>query len=161
MRSGATRFRSGSGGPDNPIGRYEMALGIPGGSYLIHGTNRPAGIGMQVTHGCMRLYPEDIERMFQQVPVGTQVRIINQAVKTGWHRGTLYLEVHPDLGESKSPQNVKKALEKIANAAREREGYDVDWAWAESLVAEHRGMPLPLHQQGQRGQTQNVLNPGG
>ena len=47
------------------MGLYTMALGIPGGAYLIHGTNRPAGIGMQVTHGCMRLYPEDIEALYE------------------------------------------------------------------------------------------------
>jgi L,D-transpeptidase ErfK/SrfK len=61
-----------------------MALGVPGGAYLIHGTNRPAGIGMQVTHGCMRLYPEDIETLYGMVPVGTQVTIVNQPYKWGW-----------------------------------------------------------------------------
>lgn len=141
-------------GPDNPLGKYALRLAIPG--YLIHGTDKAFGIGMQVTHGCMRLYPEDIERMFQQVPVGTPVRIINQSVKTGWHRGTLYLEVHPELGETKSQPDVKQALDKIAAAVRGREDYAVDWAWAEGLIAEHRGMPLPVYQQGRRGQTQNT-----
>ena len=54
-------------GPDNPLGEYAMRLGIPGGAYLIHGTNRPAGVGMQVTHGCIRMYPEDIEQFFKIV----------------------------------------------------------------------------------------------
>ena len=87
------------GGPDNPMGRYKMALGIPGGAYLIHGTNRPAGIGMQVTHGCMRLYPEDIETLYGMVPVGTQVTIVNQPYKWGWVDGELLIEVHPPLQE--------------------------------------------------------------
>ena len=66
-------------GPDNPLGDYAMRLGIPGGAYLIHGTNRPVGVGMQVTHGCIRMYPEDIEALFRMVSVGTKVRIINEA----------------------------------------------------------------------------------
>jgi L,D-transpeptidase ErfK/SrfK len=71
-------------GPDNPLGAYMMRLAIPGGAYLIHGTNLPAGVGMQVTHGCMRLYPEDIEELFKMVAVETPVRIVNQPQKTGW-----------------------------------------------------------------------------
>lgn len=84
-------------GPDNPLGRYAMRLGIPG--YLIHSTNKPIGVGMRVSHGCIRMLPEDIERLFPQVPVGTQVNIINQPVKVGWHGGKLYIEVHPPLPE--------------------------------------------------------------
>ena len=83
MRSAASLFRRLFRGPDNPMGRYKMALGVPGGAYLIHGTNRPAGIGMQVTHGCMRLYPEDIETLYGMVPVGTQVTIVNQPSQVG------------------------------------------------------------------------------
>jgi len=69
------------GGPDNPLGRYAMRLGVPG--YLIHSTNKPFGIGMRVTHGCVRSYPEDIERLFGMVSVGTSVRLIDQPVKVG------------------------------------------------------------------------------
>ncbi|MGH8454219.1 MAG: L,D-transpeptidase family protein [Nevskiales bacterium] len=141
-------------GPDNPLGKYALRLGITG--YLIHGTDKPFGIGMQVTHGCMRLYPEDIESMFQKVAVGTPVRIINQPVKTGWHRGTLYLEVHPVLGEEKPAPDLTPALQKIASSARDRQDYDIDWAWAEGLVMEPRGMPLPVRQRGSAGQTQTT-----
>ena len=84
-------------GPDNPLGRYAMGLGIPG--YLIHSTNKPIGVGMRVSHGCIRMLPEDIERLFPQLPVGTPVNIINQPVKVGWHGGKLYIEVHPPLPE--------------------------------------------------------------
>ena len=72
-------------GPDNPLGEYALRLGIPGGAYLIHGTNKPVGVGMQITHGCIRLYPEDIEFLFGEVKVGMNVRIVNQRIKTGWH----------------------------------------------------------------------------
>jgi L,D-transpeptidase ErfK/SrfK len=78
-------------GPDNPLGEYALRLGIPGGAYLIHGTNNPVGVGMQITHGCIRLYPEDIEFLFREVAVGMNVRIVNQRIKTGWLDGALYL----------------------------------------------------------------------
>lgn len=79
-------------GPDNPLGRYAMNLGFE--SYLIHGTNRPYGIGMQVTHGCMRLYPEDIEELFKTTAVSTPVHLVNEPVKIGWSNNSLFLEVH-------------------------------------------------------------------
>ena len=84
-------------GPNNPLGRYALRLGIPG--YLIHSTNKPLGVGMRVSHGCIRMLPEDIEYLFPQVPTGTKVSIINKPVKAGWYGGELYLEVHPPLTE--------------------------------------------------------------
>ena len=84
-------------GPDNPLGRYAMRLGIPG--YLIHSTNKPYGVGMRVTHGCLRMYPEDIERLFENIPVGTQVHLINQPIKLGWLAGSLFVELHPPREE--------------------------------------------------------------
>lgn len=84
-------------GPENPLGRHKMRLDIPGGAYLIHGTNNPMGIGMRVTHGCVRMYPEDIESLFERLPVDTPVRIVNQPVKAGWVAGTLFVETHPVL----------------------------------------------------------------
>ena len=82
-------------GPDNPLGKHAMRLGLPG--YLIHGTNRPAGVGMRVTHGCLRMFPEDIRYLFDHVAVNTPVRIINNPVKIGWHGDELVLESHPIL----------------------------------------------------------------
>ena len=82
-------------GPDNPLGKHAMRLGLPG--YLIHGTNRPAGVGMRVTHGCLRMFPEDIEVLFDLVSIDTRVRIINEPVKIGWQGGELVMEVHPLL----------------------------------------------------------------
>ena len=84
-------------GPDNPLGRHKMRLDIPGGAYLIHGTNEPRGIGMRVTHGCIRMFPEDVESLFERLPVGTDVRIVNQPVKAGWMAGELLIEAHPVL----------------------------------------------------------------
>ena len=85
-------------GPQNPLGKYAMRLGLPG--YLIHGTNRPAGVGMRVTHGCIRMFPEDIEFLFPNVDVKTPVRIINEPVKLGWFGNELVMEVHPVLESS-------------------------------------------------------------
>ncbi|MSR15059.1 MAG: hypothetical protein EXR86_10965 [Gammaproteobacteria bacterium] len=84
-------------GPQNPLGAYALRLGLTG--YLIHGTDKPYGIGMRVTHGCMRLYPEDIETVYHTIPVGTPVRLVNQPYKIGVAHGQLYLEVHPHLEE--------------------------------------------------------------
>ncbi|MCW8872689.1 MAG: L,D-transpeptidase family protein [Xanthomonadales bacterium] len=84
-------------GPDNPLGAYALYLDLPG--YRIHGTNRPYGVGMRVTHGCVRMYPEDIESLFEQVSVGTKVQIVDQPIKLGWSGPTLYMEVHPPLEE--------------------------------------------------------------
>jgi len=84
-------------GPDNPLGDYALKLALEG--YLLHGTNRPYGVGMRVTHGCIRLYPEDIEQLFDSVEVGTPVQFVNQPVKVGWGEDGLYIEVHPVLEE--------------------------------------------------------------
>ncbi|PTN12326.1 L,D-transpeptidase ErfK/SrfK [Nitrosomonas aestuarii] len=92
-------------GPDNPLGRHAMRLSIGKGSYLIHGTAKPYGVGMRVSSGCIRLYPEDIENLFDKVPLGTQVNIVNQPIKLGWLLNQLYIELHPPLEE----ENVKNA----------------------------------------------------
>jgi L,D-transpeptidase ErfK/SrfK len=87
-------------GPDNPLGRHALRLGLPG--YLIHGTNKAFGVGMRVSHGCVRMLPEDVAWLFERIPVGTPVRIVNQPVKVGWEEGRLFLEVHPPLEEDQS-----------------------------------------------------------
>lgn len=130
-------------GPDNPLGNYALYLGIKG--YLIHGTNQPYGIGMQVTHGCVRLYPEDIESLFQAVPVGTDVQLVNQPYKVGHHNGRLYVEVHPPLeGDAAfDPALLKRAIDLLVGAKGTE---PVDWKAAEILAEQPSGMPerLPL-----------------
>ncbi len=79
-------------GPNNPLGKHAMRLGLPG--YLIHGTNRPAGVGMRVTHGCVRMFPEDIAFLFERVAINMPVRIINEPVKLGWDGDMLVMEAH-------------------------------------------------------------------
>jgi len=88
-------------GPNNPLGQFAMKLGVAG--YLIHGTDvdKAYGIGMRVTHGCIRMYPEDIAKLFPLVNVGTPVRLVNQPVKLGWIGDDLYMEVHQPLDEDR------------------------------------------------------------
>lgn len=81
-------------GPENPLGRYALLLSMDG--YLIHGTNKPGGVGMQVSHGCIRLYPEDIETLFADIALGTPVRIVDQPVLAGWRGVDLYVQSYAD-----------------------------------------------------------------
>jgi len=83
------------GDPRNPLGKYRLELTMPG--YRIHGTNKSYGVGMQVSHGCVRLYPEDIERLFGQVAVGSPGEFTYQPVKVGARNGRIYVEVHRDI----------------------------------------------------------------
>jgi L,D-transpeptidase ErfK/SrfK len=129
-------------GPDNPLGEYALQLAVPG--YLIHGTNRPYGVGMRVTHGCIRMYPEDIERLYNEVPVGTPVRIVNQPHKAGWLRGVLYLETHPPLEEyAADKRNLTPAVNAVVNATRARPAR-VIWERVTRHAAEARGIPLAI-----------------
>ncbi len=81
-------------GPDNPLGTHALRLDV--GSILIHGTNRPWGVGRRVSHGCIRLYPEDIPILYRLVPVGTPVRVVREPVKVGLADGRVLVEVHQD-----------------------------------------------------------------
>ncbi|NCO68730.1 MAG: L,D-transpeptidase [Nitrospirae bacterium CG_4_10_14_0_8_um_filter_41_23] len=81
-------------GPDNPLGSHALRLSL--GTVLIHGTNKPYGVGRRVSHGCIRLYPEDIPRLFQSVPNGVRVTIVRQPVKVGIKNNKVYIEVHKD-----------------------------------------------------------------
>ncbi len=103
-------------GVDNPLGLFAMRLGRAG--YLIHSTNKPLGVGMRVSHGCIRMYPEDIERIFPSVAVGTPVMIVNEPIKVGWSKNALYIEVHPDLEDKQRSyqQRLNSALSLIEKA---------------------------------------------
>lgn len=108
-------------GPDNPLGTRALRLGIPG--YLIHGTNKPAGVGMRVSHGCLQLYPEDIEALFEQVPVNTPVVIVDQPYLVGRHKGLVFLEAHGDAkldrqDLEKAQKQVRQLLTKLDNSGQ-------------------------------------------
>ena len=127
-------------GPDNPLGRYAIRLGIPG--YLIHGTNKAFGVGMRVSHGCVRMLPEDIEYLFPQVAIGTRVTIINQPAKAGWFGDKLYLEVHPPLEEDQAAiDGLEKTVMDVLDEAQSRRLVDLDEEAIARVIAEQSGMP--------------------
>src|SRR5579872_1299903 len=135
-------------GPDNPLGKYAFYLQWP--SYLIHGTNKPAGVGLRSSHGCIRLYPEDIEQFFTLIPVGTQVRVVNQPFPFGWRDGQLYMQPFDVLEDD--TRDWKKAQKKLLTrslAARLQEQLrsaheQVDWKLVSSLTVSPRGLPVPI-----------------
>ncbi len=130
-------------GPDNPLGEYALRLGFP--SYLIHGTNKPYGVGLKVSHGCVRLYPKGIEELFRQVSVGTQVMIIDQPYLAGWRENRLYLEAHSSV---KQHQKIKERLnELLAEKLKQSPEIGVmkiDWEKVEIILAEAAGVPTPI-----------------
>ncbi|HQU15993.1 MAG: hypothetical protein B7Z66_01295 [Chromatiales bacterium 21-64-14] len=131
-------------GPDNPLGQFALQLGVPG--YLIHGTDHPYGVGMQVSHGCVRLYPEDIQSLFNGVPVGTPVRLVHELYKVGWQGGRLYLEAHPPVtpqGKA-AVRDLTPAVRLVVDATRGHPGYAVDWARMQHLILEPEGIPVPV-----------------
>jgi len=130
-------------GPDNPLGKHALYLGMS--AYLLHGTNKPYGVGMRVSHGCIRLYPEDIESLFGQVPVNTPVRIINQPYKAGWHDGRLYVEAHPPLSEQLEQHgiNFTPMVRAIVDALGDRP-LKPDWDAMKQAAQGQRGIPVPV-----------------
>jgi L,D-transpeptidase ErfK/SrfK len=131
-------------GPENPLGTHAMRLSMP--SVLIHGTNRPWAVGRRATHGCLRLYPEDIPRLFQLVKKGEKVTIVRQPVKVGVRENRVYMEVHDDgkvnyLREAVSALGRKGLLDRIdrkkmMGAIKEKSGIPVDISSDSLLVRE-------------------------
>ena len=138
-------------GPDNPLGRYAFYLGWP--SYLIHGTNKPAGVGLRSSHGCLRLYPEDIEQLFESVPIGTKVRVVNEPFVFGWQQGELSIQAFEVLEDD--PRDWKKAEKKLLSKALsesirkelKRRGEEVDWERVSVLTHDPRGIPVSISRQ--------------
>lgn len=134
-------------GPDNPLGKYALRLGIPG--YLIHGTDeaKEFGIGMRVTHGCVRMYPEDIERLFPEIPVGTPVTFVNQPIKLGWLNDELYVEVHPPLEEKGHSYSYEEMLgQALALIERKTQGIRVrvQGSALRKALEEQNGIPVKI-----------------
>lgn len=135
-------------GPDNPLGKYAFYLQWP--SYLIHGTNKPAGVGLRSSHGCIRLYPEDIEQFFNMIPVGTEVRVVNQPFLFGWTNGQLYLQPLDVLEDDQRDWNKaqRKLLGKSLSATLQQQlkthHQQIDWDRVAALAHDPRGVPVPV-----------------
>ena len=125
-------------GPDNPLGSHVLKLEMPG--YLIHGTNQPYGVGMRVSHGCVRLYPENIELMYSLVETGETVRIINEPFLLGWRNGELYFEAHTPLEDDAIPAGER--LDALLQNAKEESGLsELDANHVLSLASVANGVP--------------------
>lgn len=135
-------------GPDNPLGNRAMYLGWP--TYLVHGTNKPYGVGIRSSHGCIRLYPEDIEQLFDMAKIGTPVRVVNQPYLFGWHEDKLYLQAYDVLEDD--PRDFAKAQKKLLTkqlAARiqkelKARGEAIDWEAVSAISHQPRGIPAPI-----------------
>ncbi len=134
-RDGEAEHMIPGGDPDNPLGLYRIDLSLP--MYALHGTNVPWGVGMEVSHGCVRLYPEDIEALFNLVKIGVPGRFVYQPVKFGWRGDALYVEVHDDL-YGRYPGLWNHAL---AEAQRLGIADRIDPAKLEKAVEQKTGVP--------------------
>jgi L,D-transpeptidase ErfK/SrfK len=129
-------------GPDNPLGAFAMRLDIRPGAYLIHGTNNPIAVGMAITHGCIRMYPEDIEALFPLVPVNTPVWLINEPVKVARVNGQVWLEVHPPVDAEGQRAAVDiEGFYAIANAALGETPAAIHWDFVLGALQEASGLP--------------------
>lgn len=135
-------------GPENPLGTHALYLGWP--TYALHGTNKPYGIGRRVSSGCIRLYPENITQLFEMIPVGTQVTVVNQPIKLAWIDDVLYMEAHPDMeqaiqmeetGQVYSAKMTDQDLDFIMKAAGEHADR-LHWTTIRNEVRNRTGIPV-------------------
>lgn len=139
-------------GPDNPLGGHALYLEMPG--YLIHGTNKPWGIGMRVTHGCIRMYPESVAWLYENVQPGTPVQIVNQPVKAGWDGEDFYVEVHRDpkyaqervegveIPPDLTPAELFPIAAAVVQKAAGTEIARIDWTRVRAAVRGATGVPV-------------------
>jgi L,D-transpeptidase ErfK/SrfK len=127
-------------GPQNPLGEYALYLSAP--SYLIHGTNKPASIGLRATNGCMRLYPENVKKLYENTPAKTPVNIVNQPYLIGVSNGVVYMEVHASTEELDAAE-LDKIYKKLRTVEKES-GRTLDWSKVKKVLAEARGIPVPI-----------------
>jgi L,D-transpeptidase ErfK/SrfK len=130
-------------GPDNPLGLFAMRLAIHPGDYLIHGTNNPLAVGMAVTHGCIRMYPEDVATLFPTVPVGTKVYLINVPLKVAFVDGDLLLEAHPPVdAQGQTIDPVLSKFEAMLNEVLGNSTTAVNWDIAIDTLKTANGIPV-------------------
>jgi L,D-transpeptidase ErfK/SrfK len=130
-------------GSNNPLGDYAIRLGIPG--YLIHGTNKPYGVGMAISHGCVRLYPEDIELLFKHVKTATPVRLLHQPFLIGWDKEELFIQVYPRTHINKKRNRkrlatFKRKLKRIERGSKRQ----IAWHKVETAISRSNGIPIAV-----------------
>jgi L,D-transpeptidase ErfK/SrfK len=130
-------------GPDNPLGDYAMRLAVGDGTYMIHGTNNPMAVGMAITHGCIRMYPEDVAALFPLIPLGTKVYLVNEPVKTAYVDGQLLLEVHPPVdAQGQSTEPNMELLSQMLDKALGNTTAAIHWDYAREALQAATGMPV-------------------
>ncbi len=127
-------------GPLNPLGEYALYLSAP--SYLIHGTNKPASIGLRASNGCIRLFPESVKKLYENTPVKTPVNIVNQPYLLGLSNGVVYMEVHAST-DNLDAAEFDKVYAKL-KAIEKESGRMFDWSKVKNVLAEARGIPVPI-----------------
>ncbi len=136
-------------GPENPLGTHALYLGWP--AYLIHGTNKPWGVGRRVSSGCIRMYPEDIEAFFDMVPTGTPVTVVDQPIKMAWIDGELYMEAHPSKAQADAIEMDGHFRHELSNGFSKRlldlagqQAARLDWPMIRKAVLERSGLPVQI-----------------
>jgi L,D-transpeptidase ErfK/SrfK len=127
-------------GPENPLGEFALYLSKSG--YLIHGTNKPASIGLKATNGCLRMYPENVKTLYETTTVGTPVVIVNQPYLVGQSNGVLYLEAHTPLEDSGAVE-LEKLYSKLKSIEK-KSARTLDWKKIKQVQADARGIPVPI-----------------
>jgi L,D-transpeptidase ErfK/SrfK len=128
-------------GPDNPLGEFKMRLAMGDGTYEIHGTNNPTAVGLAITHGCVRMYPEDVATLFPLAPVGTKVRFVNVPVKVAWIDGKLLLEVHrPIDAQAESFELEFQRLSALLRAAVGDARVAIHWDYVREVLRQASGV---------------------
>jgi L,D-transpeptidase ErfK/SrfK len=137
-------------GPNNPLGIYALKLNVPGG-YLLHGTNKKYGIGMKVSHGCIRLRNEDIKTIFHNVSIGTKVKIVDLPIKLGTYKNFLYMEVHAFNNQEiysnnqknfLTTNNIYKPVTPVMEFIEDNPNYKINWGNVFKAYKESRGVPV-------------------
>ncbi len=137
-------------GPDNPLGYYALKLNVDGG-YLLHGTNKKHGIGMMVSHGCVRLRNKDIETVFYNSFIGTKVKIINAPIKLGEHNDFLYMEVHAynnkevysnNVQNLLTTENIYKPVVAVMDFLENNPNFSINWKDVFKTYEESSGIPV-------------------
>jgi len=137
-------------GPNNPLGVYALKLNVDGG-YLLHGTNKKYGIGMKVSHGCIRLRNDDIKTIFHNVSIGTKVKIVDIPIKIGTYKNFLYMEVHAFNNQEVysnnqinllTTNNIYKPVKPVMNFLDANPDYKVNWKNVFKAYKESKGIPV-------------------
>jgi L,D-transpeptidase ErfK/SrfK len=149
-------------GPDNPLGDFALRLAAGNGTYMIHGTNNPMAVGMAITHGCIRMYPEDVAALFPLIAPGTKVWLINEPVKVAYVNGELLLEAHPPVdaqGQTTEPQ--LEVFEQLLNRALGDTTAAIHWDFARQALKAANGIPTVVGLETDLGEKAPAVTPVG